>query len=95
MRSLFSTRGPWARATLYMIIVPAMWAQSATQRFEAASVKPCKSEGGRSGGRGEASPGRLNENCVTVMSLIRGAYVEYANGEAPNCSRPSREVACL
>jgi uncharacterized protein (TIGR03435 family) len=49
-------------------------------KFAVVSVKPCKAEGGRSGGRESASPGRLRENCVTVSKLIRQAYVEYASG---------------
>ena len=78
------TRRAWVRATVVgMMSVAAAWAQSAaaaTPKFEAVSVKPCKSEGGRGGGGGGASPGRLRETCVTLMSLIRQAYVQYANG---------------
>jgi Protein of unknown function (DUF3738) len=81
---------PWARATMALTIlvgvmsvhaVQAQTAQSAapgTPKFEVPSVKPCKARGGRGGGG--ASQGRLRENCVTVMDLIRQAYVEYANG---------------
>ena len=56
---------------------------ASTSKFEVASIKPCKAGeggGGRGGGSGGAPPGRLSENCVTVSSLIRQAYVQYANG---------------
>jgi uncharacterized protein (TIGR03435 family) len=66
---------------LGLFAVNCMGAQAMGPRhFDVASVKPCKSEGGRSGSRDAASPGRLRENCVTVMNLIRQAYVEYAGG---------------
>jgi uncharacterized protein (TIGR03435 family) len=74
------TRGQRIRAILCIVSAPAIWAQSVTvtPQFEAVSVKPCKSQGGGRGG-GE-SAGRLRESCVTLLSLVRQAYVEYANG---------------
>jgi uncharacterized protein (TIGR03435 family) len=59
-------------------------------KFEVASIKPCKagditsgegrgSEGG--GGRVRGDPGRLRLECQTVESLIRSAYLEFANGK--------------
>jgi uncharacterized protein (TIGR03435 family) len=54
-------------------------------RFEVTSVKlagGCGDEGGRGGGRTRNwSPGRLDLNCVTVMDLIRTAYVQFAGGK--------------
>ena len=59
-------------------------------KFEAASVKPCKSGDlpvggqGRSGGdngRIVLSPGRLVAECVTLDRLIREAWLLYADGQ--------------
>ncbi len=68
---------------------PEMRAQSAaTSKFEVISVKPdtkCGEGGGRDGGAGGGgrswSPGRLSLECRTVMSLVRMAYVQFANGK--------------
>jgi bla regulator protein blaR1 len=62
---------------------PARQSQTvAAPSFDVASIKPCTP--GESGGRGRnaggGSPGRLSENCVTVLNLIRQAYVEFADG---------------
>jgi bla regulator protein BlaR1 len=58
--------------------------------FEVASIKPCgsgdfggKSGGGRSGGPVDGqgpSPDRLNLACQSVKTLIRTAYITFANG---------------
>jgi uncharacterized protein (TIGR03435 family) len=72
-------------------------AAAATPKFEVASVKPCKAgDGGRKGNggargtdTGSPSPGRLDLNCQPVMSLIRMAYVQYADGEL---TPPGRHV---
>jgi len=71
-----------------MLNVPTILAQSAgSQKFEVVSVRPCKVDAESGGGRkgnGEsasASPGRLDLSCRTVMSLIRLAYVQFADGE--------------
>jgi len=62
---------------------------ASTQKFEVASIKPCKvgePTGGRKGntktggGGRSSSPGRLSTGCDTVESLIRDAYVMYASG---------------
>jgi len=95
---------PRATMTLSIVVcvmnVPAVRAQSpqaaaaATPKFEVASVKPCKAEdGGRNGGRGtgggNASPGRLDLKCRTIMDLVQMAYLQYADGKrAP----PGRHV---
>jgi bla regulator protein blaR1 len=68
---------------------PAIRAQSSAAsapRFEVASIKPCQGEpsGGRGGGFGggiRLSPGRLNADCMTLDSLIRDAYIRYADGK--------------
>lgn len=75
-------------------------AQSAAQssgavrpKFVAASIKPCtdgnappgKKSGG--GGGGALSPGTLRLDCPTVMDLIKGAYVLFANGRVNPRSR--------
>jgi uncharacterized protein (TIGR03435 family) len=61
-------------------------AQAVKPRFEVISVKPstnCVDDGGRGGGGGRRSwsPGRLSLECQTVMSLVRMAYVQFANGK--------------
>lgn len=70
--------------------VPVIRAQSpaaGTPKFEVASIKPCDSADVVSGGRGGAgggikwSPGRLNAECITVDSLVRDAYIRYADGK--------------
>ena len=52
--------------------------------FEAASIKPCRTDlppGGRSGGEStENSSLRLTANCMTLRDLIKMAYVTFANG---------------
>jgi uncharacterized protein (TIGR03435 family) len=69
------------RILLGLLAVNSLGAQGMGPRhFDVVSVKACKAEGGRSGGGEGASPGRLHENCVTVMNLIRQAFVEYAGG---------------
>ncbi|MDR3698822.1 MAG: TIGR03435 family protein [Candidatus Sulfopaludibacter sp.] len=79
------------------------WAQSAVQpghavrpKFVVASIKPCR--GGSSaperkggGGGGEFSPGTLRVDCSTVMDLIEGAYVLFANGHVNPRSRAGVE----
>jgi len=63
------------------IAVGILHAQPApTRKWEAASIRPCEPGGGRSGGP-RLSPGRLNTNCQTVMTLIQQAYVTFANGQ--------------
>jgi len=59
------------------------------QKFEVASVKPCvpgDSGGGRGGGQ-EPSPDRLTVNCQSVESMIRMAYITFANSQ-PTSPRP-------
>ncbi len=55
---------------------------AAARSFDVASIKRCTpgEGGGRGRNGGTSSPGRLSENCVTVASLIRQAYVEFADG---------------
>ena len=66
--------------------VPAVPAPRPT--FEVASIRPstgCDAGVGRGGGGGSSpSPGRLTVRCGTVASLIRDAYVTYANGLSRN-----------
>jgi uncharacterized protein (TIGR03435 family) len=58
----------------------------ATPGFEVISVKPATNcgDGGRGAGGGGGrnwSPGRLRLECQTVMSLVRMAYVQFADGK--------------
>jgi uncharacterized protein (TIGR03435 family) len=57
-------------------------------RFEVASIKPCNSgdlapgsQRGRGGGGIKWSPGRLTAECTTLDSLVRDAYIRYADGK--------------
>jgi len=80
-------------------------AQSAAQsglatrpKFVVASIKPCGDGGfsadkkGGGGGAGDLSPGTLHLDCSTVMDLITGAYVLFANGHVNPRSRVSVEA---
>jgi uncharacterized protein (TIGR03435 family) len=51
-------------------------ADTATSKFEVASIKPCKADqvGARGGGGGGSSADRLNLNCQTVRRIIEMAY---------------------
>jgi uncharacterized protein (TIGR03435 family) len=78
-------------AALFMVVTQALTlgaqtaapkpAGEATPKFDVVSVKPCR-PGGREAGRsgGGTSPGTLQLTCANVSSLIRLAYVDYANG---------------
>lgn len=63
---------------------PAVRAQSATPKFEVASIKPCEEAGlarsSNGGGARAFSPGRLNLPCLSVMALIDRAYLAWAGG---------------
>lgn len=70
-------------AAVGLLSVPAMRAQSATPKFDVASIKPC--EGGdlarsKVGGAASFSPGRLNLPCLSVKALIDRAYLAWAGG---------------
>ena len=61
---------------------------AAMPRFEVASIKLCNNQTAIPGGRGEKggggirwSPGRLTVECQTVASMIRSAYLGFANGK--------------
>jgi len=55
-------------------------------KFEVVSVRPCDpghpgGQGSRGQGAGPAgSPGRLTENCLTLMNLMQNAYIRFADG---------------
>ena len=65
--------------------------RAARPTFVAASIKPCKNpdpdKKGGGGGGGGFSPGTLRLDCSTVMDLITGAYVLFANGHVNPRSR--------
>jgi uncharacterized protein (TIGR03435 family) len=57
----------------------------ASPKFEVASVKPCREQlevarGAQRGDGRESSPDRLHLTCQTLMSMIRWAYVDFADG---------------
>jgi uncharacterized protein (TIGR03435 family) len=58
-----------------------------TQKFEVASVKPCKPDLGPEGGRRPEwripSPGRLRIDCVTLERIIYYAYAGLGSGRSP------------
>jgi uncharacterized protein (TIGR03435 family) len=61
--------------------------QSAAPKFEVASIRPSKDcTGGPTTAAGRPSPGRFDERCVSLVSLINSAYVWFANGRQ-NSSR--------
>ena len=67
--------------------VPVLRAQATRQKFEVASIHTCGPkvvvplrEGGGLGDIGQ-SPNRVTRECVTVMSLLQGAYVIFADGK--------------
>jgi uncharacterized protein (TIGR03435 family) len=53
-------------------------------RFEVASIKRNTSCGGRRGGGGAPTPGRLNMECATLQTLIENAYYIFADGVSMN-----------
>ncbi len=57
-------------------------ANDSRAKIRCSLCQPCAAGavGGGRRNRGGSSPGRLSESCVTVMSLIRQAYIEYADG---------------
>jgi len=72
---------------------PAQSGLATRPKFVVASIKPCR-EGssatdkkGGGGGRGDLSPGTLHLDCSTVLNLITGAYVLFANGHVNPHSR--------
>ena len=54
-------------------------AKTATPKWEVISIKPC-APGGRPSATA-ATPGRLTVACMSVMGLINGSYVLYADGK--------------
>jgi bla regulator protein BlaR1 len=55
-------------------------APSSTPKWEAVSIRPCKN--GEAGfPQGGATPGRLRTPCVTLVSLIRSAYIAHVDGQ--------------
>ena len=64
---------------------------AARPRFEVASVKRNMSCGGRRGGGGAPTPGRLNMECATLQTLIENAYYIFADGVSMN--RKSIEIS--
>jgi uncharacterized protein (TIGR03435 family) len=67
----------------------------AASRFEVISIKPCKGEPapvpgrkGSRGGRVSASPGRLTIECATLRTLVRTAYIQFAEGRSAGFVSP-------
>lgn len=85
--------GPVAIGLLMGVgIPPVTRAQSpaaGTPGFEVASIKPCDRRDVASDGRGTGggnvgikwSPGRLRAECMALDSLVRDAYIRYADGK--------------
>jgi uncharacterized protein (TIGR03435 family) len=66
--------------------------RAAAPKFEVASIKLCRESGSgsgrKTGGRaGNSSPGSLRLECTTVASLIKQAYVLFADGHVNPRSR--------
>lgn len=63
------------------------WSQLATSpSFDVASVKPDNDCRNPRPGK-TPTPGRLNMECITLLNLIRTAYVAYANGTSLDYTR--------
>jgi uncharacterized protein (TIGR03435 family) len=67
---------------------PTTRARADVPDWEAVSVRPCRSAGGRGGGRGargdnlpQLSPRRMVLPCHTVAALVASAYVLHADGQ--------------
>jgi uncharacterized protein (TIGR03435 family) len=70
-------------------VVRAQSPVSAGQKFEVASIHPCDSKAvdpslREMGGLGDVgpAPNRVIRRCVTVMSLLKDAYIIFANGQS-------------
>jgi uncharacterized protein (TIGR03435 family) len=67
-----------------MLTAPARASLGQVPAFEVVSVKACDpnavAPGGRGGGAGAKSPGRLRLECQPLSFLIQSAYLTYANG---------------
>jgi uncharacterized protein (TIGR03435 family) len=50
------------------------------QKFEVAAIRPCRPDAGFGGGI-NPTPGRVTVNCMSLLLLIRQAYVTFANGK--------------
>jgi len=69
---------------MWRLIAGAVMAGAAlgqTPKFEVVSVKPCP-VAPASGGRLDASPGRLRVECMTVRGMISYAFLQFADGKA-------------
>ncbi len=68
---------PVFSASLFLYAASLLSGQTATPKFEVASIRPCESTataaGVRSGGLGSSS-GRLHVNCMSVRFMIQLAY---------------------
>jgi uncharacterized protein (TIGR03435 family) len=72
-----------ALAAIGLLSAPAMRGQSATAKFEVASIRPCNEDNlarRNGGGPGSFSPGTLNLPCLSVKALIDRAYLAWADG---------------
>ena len=80
-----------------------LWAQAPAPKFAAVSVRPCNagetvspgSSRGGSAGKINWSPGRVSAGCQTVESLIRDAYLRYADGKPLPVLMPGRRVPSI
>jgi uncharacterized protein (TIGR03435 family) len=85
--------GVSALASSMLVYVPRILAQqTATPKFEVASIRPCgrgDSGGGgdTKGGGGNVSPGRLTRTCQSLAGLINAAYVLFAGDRLDRWSR--------
>jgi uncharacterized protein (TIGR03435 family) len=84
--ALAVTMSPW-RVVAAGQTVSQSQISAAGQKFDVVSVKPCDpnaipspSPGGGRGAPVTASPGRFRVDCLSVDTLIRWAYVTFANG---------------
>jgi len=83
------------RLNLTLMLLSVAAGGHAASRFEVISIKPCKGEPasvpgrkGSRGGRVSASPGRLSIECATLRTLVRTAYIQFAEGRSAGFVSP-------
>lgn len=89
------TAGVPAAVVLSLLNLPAARAQSSVgskPAFEVASIRHCEM-GAQNGVRGDGwSPGRFSSGCSPLVSFVRFAYIQYANGQSQSSFSTSAKI---